>query len=85
MLVDLYIVLGMLLKFSSQKSDPPVQLRSSSFSGYLDAVLLMCIDFQMMGDVRGLSKDFLFFFFLFFALSLNILFKFPIIQFCLPY
>ena len=51
MLVDLYIVLGMLLKFSSQKSDPSVQPRSSNFSGYLDAVLLMYIDFQMMGDV----------------------------------
>lgn len=82
MLVDLYIVLGMLLKFSSQKSDPSVQPRSSNFSGYLDAVLLMYIDFQMMGDVCGLSKDFFFFFLL--SLSLNIPFKFPIIQFCLP-
>lgn len=85
MLVDLYVVLGMLLKFSSQnyKSDPPVQPRSSNFSGYLDAVLLMYIDFQMTGDVCGLSKAFFFFFLL--SLSLNIPFKFLTIPFCLPY
>lgn len=73
MLVDLNIVLGMLLKFSSQnyKSDPPVQPRSSDFSGYLDSVLLMYIDFQMTGDVCGLSKAFFFFFcYLFPSISL---------------
>lgn len=62
MLVDLHIVLGMLLKFNSQnyKSDPPVQ-PSSDFFGYLDMILLMYIDFQMTGDVCGLSKAFFFF------------------------
>ena len=75
MLVDLYVVLGMLLKFSSQnyKSDPPVQPRGSNFSGYLDAVLLMYIDFQMTGDVCGLSKAFFFFFFCYLFPSISLL------------